>query len=109
MALAGAELIIVPTALMEPWRDIADRVVPVRAYENQIYIAYCNYCDSEGDIIYEGRSCIVGPDGSDLDRAKQQPSLLNATLSKEQIKTTRNALPYHRDRLPHLYQPLTKA
>jgi len=106
LALAGAELILVPTGLMQPWRDVAERLVPVRAYENQLYIAYCNYCDAEGDIIYEGRSCIVGPDGADLDRAEKKPTLLTATLTKEAIKSNRDALPYHRDRRPALYSSL---
>jgi len=107
LALAGAELILVPTGLMQPWRDVAERLVPVRAYENQLYIAYCNYCGSEDDIIYEGRSCIAGPDGADLDRAEKQPALLTATLSKDAIAKNRDALPYHRDRRPELYQTIT--
>ena len=108
LALEGAELIVVPTGLMQPWREVAERVVPVRAYENQVYIAYCNYCGAEGDIIYEGRSCIAGPDGADLDRAEKKPALLTATLSKESITRCREALPYHRDRRPALYTSLTR-
>ncbi len=108
LALAGAELILVPTGLMQPWRDVAERVVPVRAYENQLYIAYCNYCEAEGDLTYEGRSGIVGPDGADLDRAGKTPTLLTATLTKDAIAKNREALPYHRDRLPHLYKTLAE-
>lgn len=108
LSLAGAELILVPTGLMQPWRDVAERLVPIRAYENQVYVAYCNYCGAEDDIIYEGRSCIAGPDGSDLDRAEKQPALLTATLSKDAIANTRAALPYHRDRRPELYRAITE-
>ncbi len=108
LALAGAELLLVPTGLMHPWRDIATRVVPVRAYENQFYIAYCNYCDTEADLTYEGRSCIVGPEGADLARADQTETLLVATLDKQTITDNRVALPYHRDRLPHLYKSLAE-
>ncbi len=107
LALAGAELILVPTGLMQPWRDVAERVVPVRAYENQLYIAYCNYCGAEGDITYEGRSCITGPDGSDLDRAEKTPALLTGTLNKQVISECRAALPYHRDRRPELYTTIS--
>lgn len=108
LALAGAELILVPTGLMQPWRDVAERLVPIRAYENQLYIAYCNYCGAEGDLIYEGRSCIAGPDGADLDRAEKKPALLTATLTKEAIAKTRSALPYHRDRRPELYASISE-
>jgi len=107
LALAGAELILVPTGLMQPWRDVAERLVPIRAYENQLYIAYCNYCGVEDEIIYEGRSCIAGPDGADLDRAEKKPALLTATLSKDAIAKCRTELPYHRDRRPELYQSIS--
>lgn len=108
LALQGAELILVPTGLMQPWRDVAEKVVPVRAYENQLYIAYCNYCGAEDNIIYEGRSCIAGPDGADLARAEKEPALLTATLKKSAIAECRAALPYHRDRLPELYTIVTE-
>lgn len=104
LALRGADLILVPTGLMQPWREVAEQVVPVRAYENQLFIAYANYCGSEGELQYEGRSCIVGPDGKDLTRAGQEPVLLTATLNKRDIKSQREALPYHRDRRPELYK-----
>lgn len=109
LALAGADLILTPTGLMSPWRDVAEKVVPVRAYENQLFIAYANYCGSEGDINYEGRSCIAGPDGMDLARAGQSPELLTAVLERKAINDARSALPYHRDRRPGLYADLTQS
>ena len=109
LALAGAELILVPTGLMHPWRDVAERVVPVRAYENQVFIAYCNYCGEEAELVYEGRSCIVGPDGHDLARADQAPAILSATLNHDAITKNREALPYHNDRRPSLYQAVSKS
>ena len=105
LAVEGADLLLVPTGLMLPWREVAEMVVPVRAYENQLYIAYTNYCGSEADLTYEGRSCIVDPDGKDIARADSTtPSLLIATLHKSAIESTRAALPYHRDRRPDLYK-----
>lgn len=103
LSLAGADLILTPTGLMQPWREVAEKVVPVRAYENQLFIAYCNYCGDEAELTYEGRSCIVGPDGADLARAGQSPVLLTATLERKAIADARAALPYHRDRRPELY------
>lgn len=103
LSLQGAELIVAPTALMHPWTFVADHMTRVRAAENQVYFAYANYCDQEGDIEYVGRSCIVGPDGNDLARAESSPALIQATLSKESISEIRAQLPYHRDRRPELY------
>lgn len=105
LALEGAELLLIPTGLMQPWREVAEMVVPVRAYENQLYIAYTNYCGPEGELTYEGRSCIVGPDGKDVARANStHADLLVATLQKSAIAASREALPYHRDRRPSLYR-----
>lgn len=106
-ALAGAELIIVPTALAGDWHTVADRVVPVRAYENQLFIAYANFCGVENDCHYAGRSCICGPDSEDLARAQTETTLLVATLNKSDIESIRKEIPYHQDRLPSLYQAIT--
>ena len=106
-ALAGAELIIVPTALAGDWHTVAERVVPVRAYENQLFIAYANYCGVENDCHYAGRSCITGPDSDDLARAHTDPTLLIATLKKSSIDSIRKEIPYHQDRLPSLYKAIT--
>jgi len=106
LAMKGAELLLVPTGLMQPWREVAERVVPVRAYESQVFIAYCNYTGAEADIIYEGRSCIIGPDGGDLARADQSEVMIMATLDKSALKQVRSALPYHQDRRPELYGTL---
>lgn len=107
LALAGAELVVVPTALMRPYAFVAESVVPVRAYESQVHIAYANYCGPERDTVYEGRSCICGPDGAVLARAPADaPALLHADIDAASVARVRAALPYHRDRRPSLYGAL---
>jgi len=106
LAIQGAELLLVPTGLMQPWREVAEQLIPVRAYENQVFIAYCNYTGAEADIVYEGRSCIAGPDGNDIARADQSEVMITATLDKSLLNQTRSVLPYHRDRRPELYGTL---
>jgi len=104
LSLEGAELIIVPTALMQPWTFVAKHMTRVRAAENQVYIAYANFCGSEQDVNYVGLSCIVGPDGNDVARADSKPALIQATLDKQSIDDIRTRLPYHRDRRSELYR-----
>jgi len=106
LALEGAELILTPTALMSPWTTVADLIVPARACENQLFIAYANFCDSEYEQHYVGHSCIVGPDGSNLAKAADKEVMLVASLKKSTITDIRSALPYHRDRRPALYRSL---
>jgi len=107
LALEGAELILTPTALMSPWTTVADLIVPARACENQLYIAYANFCGSEYEQHYVGHSCIAGPDGSNLAKAADKEIMLVTTLTKSSIANIRSALPYHRDRRPSLYRSLS--
>lgn len=108
LAIEGAELILNPTALMHPFTTVADQVVPVRAYENQLFIAYANFCGNEYEQRYVGHSCIAGPDGEVLAKAGTEPTMLIAKLEKSSIASNREALPYHADRLPGLYKVLSE-
>ncbi len=47
-ALAGTDLLLVPTAQMHPFQFVAESLVPVRAFENQMYVAYVNRVGQEG-------------------------------------------------------------
>lgn len=102
-ALAGADLIAVPTAQMEPFAFIADTVIPARAWENQIYVAYTNHIGREAGTVYVGRSSIVAPDGSVLQRAVDEPALLVADVDSEVVAAARAANPYLLDRRTDLY------
>lgn len=103
LALAGADLIVVPTANMTPYDSVATRVVPTRAEENGLFLAYANYCGAEGAFDYCGLSCIVGPDGEDLARAGRDPALIRATLDARAMVRRRDALDYLRQRRCDLY------
>lgn len=71
LARAGAELVIVPTAL--PASDhaelIARKMIPVRAFENQVFVAYADHCGGDGKFVYAGLSGIAAPDGTMLAEA----------------------------------------
>ena len=65
----GCNLIIVPTANMDPFTEVPTALVRARALENAICVAYANLSGVEGGLVYTGLSGIVGPDGCDLARA----------------------------------------
>jgi len=108
LALAGAELIAVPTALIQPFDIVAQTLVPARAFENQVYVAYAGMCGREGGLGYCGLSCIVGPDGQDLARAGTGPALLFADIDPAAISRGRQSNPYLSDRHPELYSKPAK-
>jgi len=93
-ARAGAELILVPTALWDRVPIVARMVVPVRAYENGVFVAYANYCGPNDGETYLGESVIAAPDGRDLARAGKAPALITATLDRHEIARARAFLPF---------------
>ncbi len=104
LALQGADLMLVPTANMIPFDSVPTRLVPTRAEENAIYVAYANYIGTEGDFDYGGLSCICGPDGNDLARAaRDAPDLLFATLDHAALRASRRLQNHLADRRPDLY------
>lgn len=108
LALAGAELILVPTANMIPFDFIADVTVRARAYENQCYVAYANYCGNEEQIHYCGQSSIAAPDGSRIAQAGLDEALIVGTLDRQLMLDSRAANRYFLDRRPALYDALNK-
>ena len=109
LALAGAELIAVPTALMQPYCRVAQLVVPTRAYENQVFVAYANRCGHEANLNYCGLSCIVSPDGKDLVRAGTIEGLFVAEINAADIMASREQNPYLTDLRADLYQKPVKS
>ncbi|MCO7564319.1 carbon-nitrogen hydrolase family protein [Pseudomonas sp. S 311-6] len=104
LALAGAELILVPTANMTPYDFICQVTVRARAQENQCYLVYANYCGAEGEIQYCGQSSIIGPDGSLLAMAGRSECQLLAELEHECVVQGRAAFPYLTDLRRELHQ-----
>jgi predicted amidohydrolase len=103
-ALGEVDVVIVPTAQMEPYAHIAERLIPVRAWENQVHIVYVNRVGSEADLTYVGRSSIVGPDGEVLASLDADTrGLLIATIDPETTRRARAENPYLADRRPELY------
>ncbi|SLN55007.1 (R)-stereoselective amidase [Roseovarius albus] len=100
LAQAGAEVVIVPTALPKgpDGHHIASRVIPVRAYESQVCVVYANHADADDRFHYQGMSCAYAPDGSALVTADAEGETLiyaNIDTAAYQASTERN--PYLAD------------
>lgn len=103
-ALGGADAVIVPTAQMEPYAHVAERLIPVRAWENQTHVVYVNRVGGEGDLTYVGRSSIVAPDGEALaSLGATDVGLMIATIDPRATRRARQENPYLADRRPELY------
>ncbi|MGW1915057.1 carbon-nitrogen hydrolase family protein [Streptomyces sp. NPDC002076] len=106
-ALAGTDLLVVPTAQMHPFQFVAESLVPVRAWESQMYVAYVNRVGQEGEFEFVGLSVLAGPDGVARTRAGRTEQLVFADADPDFLAASREANPYLQDRRPGLYGSLS--
>lgn len=97
VASMGAELILVPTALGAQWDWVSKTMVPTRAYENGVFLAYANSAGTENGMGFLGQSFIAAPNGKELARAGASPELIYAELKREQVTKAQSRLPYFND------------
>jgi 5-aminopentanamidase len=105
-ALAGTDLLVVPTAQMHPFQFVAESMIPVRAFENQMYVAYVNRVGREGEFEFVGLSTLAGPDGVARTRAGRDEDIVLADVDPALVAASREANPYLTDRRPGLYASL---
>jgi 5-aminopentanamidase len=109
LALRGADLVLVPTANMVQFPEVAQRLVPARACENRLFVGYANACGQENGadhpVHYGGLSTLCGPMGEALAQAGDTPTLLVHTVSRSDLRAARQSsqLPQRR---PGLYASL---
>ncbi|GAA2672518.1 carbon-nitrogen hydrolase family protein [Actinoplanes palleronii] len=105
-ALAGTELLVVPTALARPWEVVARTLVPARAFESQLFVAYVNWY-SDGPDGYCGLSRVLAPDGTARGAGEgDTETLLFADVDPAVMLAARQVTPYLVDRRPELYGPV---
>jgi N-carbamoylputrescine amidase len=125
MALAGAELLIYPTAIgwdnndsKEEQQRQLDAWITIQrshAVANGISVIACNRIgyeqspDSAAGINFWGNSFIAGPQGEIIKQADDsESSLLTCTLDKSRSDYIRQIWPFLRDRRVDAYNDLTK-
>lgn len=94
VAAMGAELILVPTALGAQWGWVAHTMIPTRAYENGVFLAYANSAGTENGMQFLGQSFIAAPDGQELARAGTATELIYGAIEQEKVAAAQARLPY---------------
>ena len=97
-ALKGAQLVAVPTALISQFDFLTRTLIPTRAFENGLFVAYTNHAGSEDNLTYCGLSTFAGPFGHVEQTAGAAEELLIVTLDTEEMTKARARLPYLDDR-----------
>ena len=96
LALLGADVVLVSTANMREYDEVPTVLVPARACENRVYVAYANACGREGGTHYGGLSTVAGPLGEVLAQAGRDDTLSVVRLSAQALQAARLTSP-----LPH--------
>ena len=109
LALMGADVILIPTALTDEYAAVTDFLVPARSIENQVYLAYCNHAGVENGMRFLGGSCLTGMDGKSLAAAGSGEALIIGEISKHDQDAAARIYPYRVDRRPELYDWLIRA
>lgn len=103
-ATAGAELLLVPTALAHGFDDVPQVLIRARSLESQLTIAYANHSGVEDGCRFLGGSVVAGPDGKLMAAAGEGPQLLFAHVDPEAARRERSTVPYLEERRPDLYR-----
>jgi predicted amidohydrolase len=81
LVLGGADLIVVPTANMEPYDEVQDFIVRSRAWENGVNIVLANQSGQDAFFTYFGGSSVVDGWGNVLARAGREHGLITANVN----------------------------
>lgn len=72
-------------------------MIPTRAFENNLFLAYSNWAGTDPYGRYLGESVICDPNGRDVARAGAAETLIEACLDPCLIGLARARLPHLRD------------
>lgn len=106
LALAGADLVVVPQAgTLGEWPEgLYEGEMRVAAFQNGYFVALCNRVGVEERLAFSGESFVCGPDGAMLARAPQmQDAILDVDVDLSQAATSHARRLFLRDRRPELY------
>ena len=107
MALGGADLIACISASPTISKDYFEKVLPARAIENTVFMAYCNLVGEEEGLIFWGGSQIYSPKGELLAKAAyMKEDYVIHEINIAILKEARLARPTLRDTKPDIFLDL---
>lgn len=106
LALAGAELVVVPQAgTVGEWPDgLYEAEMQVAAFQNGYFVALCNRVGAEDVLTFAGESFVCAPDGRIVSRAAADvDEILYADVELADAARSHARRLFWRDRRPELY------
>ena len=109
LALAGAEVVVVPQAgAVDEWPEgLYEAEMRVAAFQNGYFVALCNRVGEEDCLTFAGESFVCDPDGRIIARAPQlAEATLHARLDVEHVARSHARRLFLKHRRPELYPDL---
>jgi predicted amidohydrolase len=106
LAVAGAELVIVPQAgAVGEWPEgLYEAEMRVAAFQNGYFTALCNRVGEEEHLTFAGESFVCGPDGTVLARAAEgTDEILYCEVDLAECAESHGRKLFMRDRRPEMY------
>lgn len=101
--LLGAQILVNISAAPTTSRPFFRRVMPGRAVENAIFVAYSNMVGVHGSLVFGGGSVLYGPRGEEIVRAKDlEPDIVEAEIDLADLDIARRFRPVVRDSRPEI-------
>ena len=96
--LLGAQILVNISAAPTTSGPSFRRVMPGRAVENAIYVAYCNMVGVHGSLVFGGGSVVYGPRGDEIARGKDlEEDIIEAEIDLSDLDVARRFRPTVRD------------
>ncbi len=107
LTLQGAELLICISASPSTTKSYFETLLPARALENTVFVAYVNLAGNQEDLIYWAGSQVYDPLGNRIIKAPYfKESIITCDIDLTQLKVARARRPVLRDIRPEIYQDL---
>jgi predicted amidohydrolase len=101
--LLGAQILVNISAAPTTSRPFFRRVMPGRAVENAIFLAYTNLVGVHGSLVFGGSSVLLGPRGEELARGKDlEQHIVTGRVDLADLDVARRFRPTVRDTRPEL-------
>lgn len=96
--LLGAEVLVNLSAAPTTSGAYFHRVLPGRAVENAVFVAYCNTVGVHGGLVFGGGSVLHGPRGEELARGRDlEEDIVEAEVDLSDLEVARRFRPTVRD------------
>jgi predicted amidohydrolase len=105
-ALAGAQLVFLPSEWPHPRLAHWQTLLRARAIENQMFMVACNRVGNSKNTNFFGHSCIIDPWGEAVIEGGEEEGVLTAVIDLSKVAEVRAKIPIFKDRRPDVYREI---